>query len=191
MEKLYLMSTFSNLTSSEWAAWIQALGSVLAIGAAARLAIYQSREQHKSALALHNREKLDVQIDTTKVLLELAGNSAKVMKNIKLQLHDRESIYNVAEGLVHCPIGEMVRIDKCLSDIPLNTIPSSLVTYTMILGSTLRQFKEKVEMTLNCCRKMDTTMFADFFKCLAKMNVVIEKVCNDINVELKRLETKV
>lgn len=98
------MSTFSNLTSSEWAAWIQALGSVLAIGAAARLAIYQSREQHKSALALHNREKLDVQIDTTKVLLELAGNSAKVMKNIKLQLHDRESIYNVAEGLVHCPI---------------------------------------------------------------------------------------
>jgi hypothetical protein len=185
------MSTFSNLTSSEWAAWIQALGSVLAIGAAARLAIYQSREQHKSALALHNREKLDVQIDTTKVLLELAGNSAKVMKNIKLQLHDRESIYNVAEGLVHCPIGEMVRIDKCLSDIPLNTIPSSLVTYTMILGSTLRQFKEKVEMTLNCCLKMDTTMFADFFKCLAKMNVVIEKVCNDINVELKRLETKV
>jgi hypothetical protein len=61
--RLYLMSTFSNLTSSEWAAWIQALGSVLAIGAAARLAIYQSREQHKSALALHNREKLDVQID--------------------------------------------------------------------------------------------------------------------------------
>ena len=182
---------FLNLTSSEWASWIQALGSVLAIGAAAGIAIYQSGKQHKSALALHNREKLDAQIDITKVLLALAENASKVMINIEKQLNSREAISNVVDGLESCALNEILRIDKYLNDIPLYTIPSTLVTSTMILGSTVLQFKEKVEMSFRGYRKMDSAMFVDFFKCLAEMNEVIARVCNDIDTELKRLEAKV
>ena len=180
---------FLNLTSSEWASWIQALGSVLAIIAAAWIAIYQSGKQHKSALALHNREKRDAQIDITKVLLALAENTSKVMINIEKQLSNRDSISNVVDGLEPCALDEILRIDKFLNDIPLYTIPSSLVNSTMILGSTVIQFKEKVEMTLRLYRKMDASMFDDFFECIAQMNITIESVCNIIAAELRQLDS--
>lgn len=179
---------FPNLTSSEWAAWIQAICSVSAIIAAAGIAIYQSSKQHKSALALHNREKLDAQVDIAKVLLSLAVNTSKVMINIEKQLSSRESISNVVDGLEPCAFDEILRIDKYLNDIPLYTIPSSLVTSTMILGSTVLQFKEKVEMTFRLYRTMDASKFDDFFKCLAQMNITIESVCNIIAAELRQLD---
>lgn len=179
---------FSNLTSAEWAAWVQAVGSVLAIIAAAWIAIHQANLQHKNTLYLHKTEKLTEQTDITKTLLVLAENSAKAMKNIANQLKDREAVHKAAEGLVHCNIGELVRIDAYLSNIPLHTLPHSMVTLTMILGSTVRQFKGKVEMTLKFHREMDAAMFEDLFKTINEMNASIEATCNDIAVEVKRLE---
>lgn len=182
---------FSNLTSAEWAAWVQAIGSVVAIVAAAWIAVHQAKLQHKSALDLHKVEKRIEQTDITKTLSVLAVNSSKAMKHIASQLNDRESVHKAAEGLTHCDVGELARIDTYLSDIPLHTVPSPMVTLTMILGSTVRQFKEKVEMALTLHRKMDADMFDDFFKSLGEMNTSIEATCNDINTEVKRLETSV
>ena len=179
----------SNLTSAEWAAWVQAVGSVLAIVAAAWIAKHQANLQHKNALDLHKTEKRTEQTDITKTIYVLAINSSKAMKHIAGQLTDRESVHNAAEGLIPCDVGELVRIDTYLSDIPLHTVPHSMVTLTMILGSTVRQFKEKVEMALKLHRKMDAKMFEDFFRTISEMNASIEATCNDINVEIKRLET--
>lgn len=181
----------SNLTSAEWAAWVQAVGSVIAIIAAAWIAIHQANLQHKNALELHKTEKRTEQTGITKTLSVLAVNSSKAMKHISSQLNDRESVHKAAEGLGLCDVGEMVRIDTYLSDIPLHTVPHSMVTLTMILGSTVRQFKEKVEMALKLHRKMDADMFEDFFHTLNEMNNSIEATCNDINAEIKRLETSV
>jgi len=111
------------------------------------------------------------------------------MKHITSQLNDRESVHKAAEGLVPCGVGELVRIDTYLSDIPLHTVPHSMVTLTMILGSTVREFKEKIEMALKLHRKMDAEMFEDFFHTLNKMNISIKATCNDIDTEVKRLET--
>ena len=110
-----------------------------------------------------------------------------IVINIEKQLSSRESISNVVDGLEPCAFDEILRIDKYLNDIPLYTIPSSLVTSTMILGSTVLQFKEKVEMTFRLYRTMDASKFDDFFKCLAQMNITIESVCNIIDAELRRL----
>jgi len=179
----------SNLTSAEWAAWVQAVGSVLAIVAAAWIVKHQANLQHKNALDLHKTEQRTEQADITKTLSVLAINSSKAMKHISIQLKDRESIHKAAEGLVPCDVGELVRIDTYLSDIPLHTVPHSMVTLTMILGSTVRQFKEKVEMALQFHRKMDAEMFEDFFRTINEMNTSIDATCNDINAEVKRLET--
>ena len=181
----------SNLTSAEWAAWVQAVGSVIAIVAAAWIAIHQAKLQHKNALDLHKTEKRSEQTDITKTLSVLAKNSSKAMKHITSQLKDRESVHKAAEGLVPSGVGELVRIDIYLSNIPLHSVPHSMVSLTMILGSTVRQFKEKVEMALKCHRKMDAEMFKDFFGSLNDLNSSIEKTCNDINGEVERLETSV
>ena len=181
----------SNLTNTDWAAWVQAVGSVLAIIAAAWIAKYQANLQQENALNLHKTEKRTEQTDITKTLSVLAANSSKAMKRITNQLIDRESVHKAAEELVPCDMGELCRIDTYLSTIPLHTVPHSMVTLTMILGSTVRQFKEKVEMALQHHRKMDANMFGDFFRAISEMNTSIEATCKNIDAEVRRLETSV
>jgi hypothetical protein len=178
----------SNLTSAEWAAWVQAVGSIVAIIAAAWIAIDQARRQHRNALDLHATEQRTARLDVGKTLSVLAVNSAKLMKHIAGQLPDRESVQNAAEGLVNCDVGEMARIDTYLRGIPLHTVPYSLVTPTMILGSSVRQFREKVEMVFRVHRQMNGAMFEDFFRTMSQMNESIEATCRDIDAEVKRLE---
>jgi hypothetical protein len=181
----------SNLTSAELAAWVQAIGSIVAIFAAAAIAILVARLQHNNALDLHKTEKRTEKVEIAKTLFVLATNSSKAMKHIASQLNDRESVYNAAEGLEPCGVGELHRLEKYLNGIPLLAVPHSIVTLTMILGSTVLDFKEKVEMALNFHRKMDADMFDDFFQTIAKMNTSIEATCKDIDAEVKRLETSV
>jgi hypothetical protein len=185
---MHMLGLLSNLTSAQWAAWVQALGSIAAIVAAAWIAIHQAKLQHRSALDLHMREHRTARVDIAKTLSVLAINSSKAMRHVSGQLNDRESVHRAADGLIHCDLGELCRIDTYLIGIPLHSVPYSLVTLTMILGSTVRQFKDKVEMTLRLHRKMDANMFEDFFRALGEMNASIEATCCDIAAEIKSLE---
>jgi hypothetical protein len=179
----------SNLTSAEWAAWVQAVGSVVAIIAAAWIAIHVAKRQHQNALELLKTEKRTEKVETSKILLVLASNSSKAVKDIATQLSDRESLHNAAEGLIPCDVGELSRINNYLNNIPLHTVPHSMVTLIMILGATVRQFKRKVEMALEFHRKMDANMFEDFFRTIGEMNSSIEATVGDIDAEVKRIET--
>jgi len=178
----------SNLTSAEWAAWVQALGSTIAIGAAAWIAVHQAKLQHRNALNLHIIEQRTARVDIAKTLSVLAKNSAKAMRHIGGQLNDRDSVHKIAEGLIHCDISELRRIDKYLSEIPLHSVPYSLVTPTMVLGSTVRQFIEKVEMTLRLHRQMDASMFEDFFLTIGAMNSSIDATCRNVDIEVNNLK---
>lgn len=185
MQTLCLLT---NLTSAEWAAWVQAIGSVVAIIAAAWIAIHQAKLQHRNALQLHFTEQQSAKLDIAKTLFVLATNSSIAMKHITGQLKDRESIQQVAEGLIHCDIGELQRIDAHLNAIPLHSIPSSLVTPTMVLGATVRQFKEKTEMAVRAHRQMDAAMFEDFFRTIVEMNASVAATSVDIQAEVKNFE---
>lgn len=176
----------SNLTSSEWASWVQAIGSVLAIIAAAWIARYQAKHQQESALQMHRTERLAAQSEAAETLSVLARNSAKAMGHVSGQLHNRQAVHDAAEGLALCDIGEVQRIDGYLSAIPLYELPGPLVTPTMILGSTVRQFKEKTEMALRLHRQMDASMFEDFFRSLAQMNESVEATCKDISEKVPK-----
>ena len=64
----------TSLTSAEWAAWVQAVGSILAILGAAGTAVWQARKQHNNALALHLAEQGHVRTELSKTLSVLAQN---------------------------------------------------------------------------------------------------------------------
>ncbi|WP_137936567.1 hypothetical protein [Chitinivorax sp. B] len=181
----------SELTSAEWAAWFQAAGSIAAIVAAAWIAKHQATLQHRNALNLHMTEQRTAQVDAAKTLSVLATNSSIAMKHITGQLKDREAIHRVAEGLTHCDLGELHRIDSYLSAVPLHSIPHSLVTHTMVLGSTVRQFIDKTEMALRLHRQLDAGMFDDFFKTVGEMSSSLDATCQDIAAVVKSLETPV
>ena len=178
----------TNLTSAEWAAWVQAVGSIVAIVSAALLVVLQARLQHRNDLALQRAEQHHARMETAKTLSVLAANAAKAMKHVSGQLKDRESVHTVAEGLAPCGIDEVTRINRYLAAIPLHALPHSLVTVTMIVGATVREFGEKVEMALRVHRQMDGAAFHDFFRTLGEMNASIELTCRDITTEVTRIE---
>ncbi len=145
----------TNLTSSELAAWVQAIGSVLAIIAAAWIAVWQGRKQYRTALALHREEQRHTRVEVAKTLSVLAENSAEAMAYLTKQLSSREAIYDIAEKRVYFDIGELIRLDTAISGIPLHNLPASLVTPMMLLSATFRQFRENTEKVICLHRQMD------------------------------------
>jgi len=170
----------SDLTSTEWAAWLQAVGSILAILGATGIAVWQARKQHKNALALHIAEQRYARSETTKTLLVLAQNCAKAVAVVIGQVDDRASVYEISEGRAHCDIEEIVRLDSAIKGIPVHNIPSSLVSPTMTLSATVRQFREKVETVLRVHRSMDGSAFEDFFRIIGEMRDSLNGTCEDI-----------
>ena len=79
--------------------------------------------------------------------------------------------------------------DVSIGGIPLYNLPDSLVTPTMLLSATVRQFREKVEMAIRAHRKMDAAAFEDFFRVLREMNESVEQTCGDIATEVDRVQS--
>lgn len=181
----------SNLTSAEWAAWVQSVGSVVAIFVAALIAVLQIRSQHQNDLKLQRNEQLYAQLEIIKTIYVLASNSAKAMKDVQSQLKDRETVHQIAEGFARCDISELGRIDRYLAEIPLYTLPHSVVALTMMLGATLRQFKEEAELALQVHRKMDASAFEGFFRTLNEMHTSVELTCADIGKEVAQRQQEI
>lgn len=178
----------SGLTSAEWAAWIQALGSIAAVIGAAWVAIWQSRRQHQSSLAVLREEHRLARTELTLALLTLSRNCARAVQHAAAQLQDREAIHLVAWNERHFDAGELGVIENAVLGIPLHQLPHTLVTPTMVLGSTLRQFRQKVASALGAHREMNAGDFADFFRGVAEMQASLQATCGDIEAEVARLE---
>lgn len=177
----------TNLTSAEWAAWVQAIGSVLAILGAAGIAVWQARKQHDNALVLHAAQQRYAKVELARTLAVLAQNCSKAMGHLAAQVNDRAAIHEIGEGRVHFDCGELSRLDAAISGIPLHSFPSAIVTPTMILSATVRQFREKVEMVFRVHRSMDAAAFEDFFRVLLEMNNSVKATCSDIEKEVERV----
>src|SRR5689334_5762363 len=124
----------TNLTSSEWAAWVQAIGSIVAIIGAVLIAGWQMRRQHLDALRLMAEEGRQSRMELAKTLLVLSRNSLSALDHLTDSMKDRESVHLIADGSVHYDIEQIRRIDASLAAIPLHSLPSSLVTHTMVVG---------------------------------------------------------
>lgn len=170
----------TSLSSSEWASWVQAIGSILAIIGAAWIAIWQSAKQHKSAIDLMRIEHNLLRTELARSLLELSVNCSRLFDHVIKRLPDRESVYFIAEQQAPFDLNELRAIESSVLAIPLQSLPHTLVSPAMILSSTLRQFREKVEMALRVHRNMDAKDFGDFFSTLNEMKDSLAKTCDDI-----------
>ncbi len=180
----------SNLTSGEWAAWVQAIGSIVAIISAAGIAIWQSNKQHQSALKLHEEEQRYSRLETAKTLAVLTTNSYKTVCHFMQQLSSREEIHNYADGTKYLDIGQLVYLEKTLESIPLYSLPSSLVSHSMILNGIVRQFRYKVEVALRDHRGMNADDFSDLFKVFGEMEKSLSLTCKDIEQEVTKVQKK-
>lgn len=187
---MYTLCLTTNLNSTELAAWVQAVGSVLAIIAAALIAILQSRGQHRSALVLHREEQRSARVAIAKTLLAIANNCAKVVAYSITQLRDRETVHRISTGEVYFDLDQIRRIETATASIPLHSLPDTLVSLTMVISATVRQFKTTVEKALYVHRQMDSASFEELFRVFGEMNESLKATCKDVEAEVGRIEGK-
>ena len=106
------------------------------------------------------------------------------------QLSNREDVYEIATGGRHVDLIELIRIEASIIGIPLHNLPDSLVTPTMVLSATVRQFRENVEFAIRKHREMDSAAFENFFRILREMNESLELTWSDIATEVDRKKKK-
>lgn len=176
------------LTSAEFAAWVQAIGSIVAILAAALIAIWQARVQHRGALALQIAEHERVRVELGKTLSVLAASSVSAVAHISQQLSTRDAVHNVGHEELFLDLGEVRRLDASLAHIPLHGLPETLVTPTMILSALVRQYLAKVEMALRVHRQMDAAAFEDLFEFFEFTNTGLNATRQDIANEVSRMQ---
>lgn len=180
----------SYMTSSELAAWVQAVGSIAAIFGAAGIAIWQSGKQHRNALELQRTEQRFSRIELAKALLSLSQNCLRLVDHSATQLPDRQAIYNIVEGKVQFDFNELCVVERAVRDIPLHSLPHRLVSLTMMVSSSVRQFRENIEFALESHRTMDSNEFEKLFRVLGEMRVSLKLTCGDIESEVKRSENE-
>lgn len=170
----------TSLTSTELAAWVQAIGTILAVLAAAGIAVYQSKKQHQSSLATLKEERRHARLEQAETLLELCRNCTKAANYFTEQMNDRESVYKIAKKETYFDFGELNTLVNATTNIPLYSLPSILLTHAMVLGATVRQVKQIVDMAIELHRKLDSAQFEKIFRTLGEMAKSLELTCGDI-----------
>lgn len=181
---------FSSLSSSDWASWVQAVGSIAAIFGAAGIAIWQSKQQHKASLNLLQTEKRLARTELAKAILSLSTGALRVMEHSAKAFPDRGSVHDTAEGRRYFDFGELRVVEGAIQAISLHTLPHELVHLTMIVNSTVRQFRENIEFAIQTHRKMDAQDFTKLFDALLKLPKNLALTCADIEKEARRAENE-
>jgi hypothetical protein len=184
-----LLCVSTDLTSAEWAAWAQAIGTILAVLAAAGIAIWQSRVQHRSALLVHQEEQRYARLEMARTLHVLGQNCTKAAGHFRSQMQDRESIHKIASGETYFDFSELNNLQNATTSIPLYTLPHSLVTYAMVLGATMRQLRQTIDMAIKPHRSMDAQSFNNLFNTLDEINESLRLTCDDVHSAVMKLET--
>ena len=180
----------SNLTSSEWASWVQAVGSIVAILGAASIAVWQSKKQHENSLKILREEKRLARSELAKTLLSLSNAALDLLENSAKAFPDRDSVYDTAVGRRFFDFGELRVVEGAIQAISLHTLPHELVRLTMIVSSTVRQFRGNIESALKTHRQMSADDFAMFFDALSDLPKSLKLTCLDISKEVLRAESE-
>lgn len=180
----------TDLTSSELAAWVQAVGTILAVLAAAAIAIWQSKKQHESALALLKAEQRHARLEQAKTLLTLSQNCTKAAKHFESQMHDREAVHKIASKETYFDFGELQALQNATTNIPLYILPSTLLTHAMVLGATVRQLKQTIDMAIELHRQIDADQFQKLFKTLGEMTESLELTCGDVEAAVQLVQNE-
>lgn len=178
----------TELTSSELASWVQAIGSIVAILAAALIAVWQSRRQHESALAVHREESRHARREAAKSLLILCRNCARASGHFAAQLSSRDAIYAVASGEKHFDFEELNALRDAAASVQLHQLADVLIGPAMALAATVRRLQQTIEVAIREHRKMDAESFGNLFATLVELTASLNATTQDVQAEVNQLE---
>lgn len=187
---MYELCFMSGMDSSEIAAWVQAVGSILAIVAAAGIAIYQAKKQHESAMEVYKTEKRHAQIELAKTLGMLANSCKNAVDCIASKIKAAETIESIATGKEHLDLTMLKSLEHALESVPLISLPANFVSEPLILHGSVRQFRENVEHLLENWCFTNKDEYQQALKVINEIRGSLEITCDTIFDELKRIRAE-
>ena len=177
-----------DLTRGECAAWVQAIGSIVAIYFAIRLAIFQVNKQQQNGLELlltQKKQELLGSVETLTVLAKQALNLQHVLTKKRLASYELLD-EALATGLAN-ELPTLIALEKSLDHIELHKLPSPFVVPCLCLTGSIRQLRLKIDNFFASNRRMNQVDYEDFFKTLDEMNVSLESTVKGFEAELDKL----
>ena len=177
-----------DLTRSECAAWVQAIGSIFAIFAAICVAIYQANKQQlQTRQAIHEQTKV-ANLAAAEALSELAIAAVRLQKHFEKNLSTRTAVHEAAETGLVFDMAMLEGLEKTLGSIEFHKLPAQLVRLGVILSSSITQLRMKVSVAIKMHGKMDSAAFDDFFKTLNEMTKSLDQTSADIEAEIVKIK---
>lgn len=157
-------------TSSEVAAWIQAVAATLAILASAGIAVFVQW--------LENRQAKQQSAD---VAVEIALYARNVLQSVRDQLDSREKVHNVGDGTTYFDRHLLGDLWNMLSDVSLQQMRDVAITRELILlRGTVRQFRQNVEAAIDRYMSLDAQDYDVLFRVLNEAATAGSKVYANI-----------
>ncbi|HKQ24736.1 MAG TPA: hypothetical protein VJT81_09880 [Burkholderiales bacterium] len=151
------------------------------------VAVYQAKKQQQNTMEALAEERRQDYLRTAETFHELAKNCLKLQRFIAGKLVSRDAVYTAASDGLPFDMPNLRAMEHYLDGIELHSLPASLVSLALILSSTVRQFRAKVEKAFQYHRQMDAEEYQDFFATLGKMTNSLEQTVWDFGAELKKL----
>lgn len=178
------------LTRGECASWVQAWGTVLALGVAILVSYLQGKKQTQISVASLRADWYLKRLTAAESLNQIAIATTRLFENVCDEMKDREAIENAAIDNLPWLMPEVSALANNLDGIDLHLMPSDIIGSTLILRMTLREFLDKVTMTLRLQRKMSAEEFEDFFSVTAQMKKSLDSSVQAIEKNIDKLEAE-
>ena len=186
-----LLCVIEEMGAAEWAAWIQAIGALLAIYASGWVARSQAKAQHDIGLKLQKEDQLQKQIAFAEAITEIVRNAKARIDFVCKSFPDRQSVYDVAMKSTYYDYDGLSEIEDSLKQIALHELTSSkLVRSLMLMIPTVRQMNIQVNKAINEHSSMDAIAYQKFFNALNEMAKSAEKRCLETSSFLESLRSK-
>lgn len=174
----------SDIASADLAAWVQAVGTILAVIGAAWIAIWQSRVQHKSAMALMKAEQRTTRLERGKAMLTQATNCKLLVTNAAGRFRQALGDPAMQDEAMGIEFATIKGLGRTLAAISLHDLPVGFVTPVMLLNIYVGQFIETVQLILDRRARIEdrTTLNSEeFAKLLDKSFGGIETQLDEIS----------
>ncbi|MET3371377.1 hypothetical protein ABIC89_000410 [Variovorax boronicumulans] len=116
---------------SDWAAWVQAVGSVVAIVATGRFV----RWQHELESERQEREHRRASLQKLRVIKELVYANSLFVRFVALQFANRQASFDAIEGRTGFDPVEIDRVGSHTSGIPLHDLEDSEVVRCVLIST--------------------------------------------------------
>jgi len=155
------------------ASWVQAVGSIVAIGSTAVLVFWQHELERKRA----READLDTRRRKLSVIVELVRATSFHAKWLRDSLSDRDTIHAIGDRVRPFDRKLIASLGAQIEMIPLHELDDAkFATEVLILTSVCRELRDKLSTALELHRRMSAADFEDLFESLRNTVLQLQQV---------------